>query len=221
MILLPSRAKTPTVLWLFFAQCWLALATAIHADEAQPIDFAKQIQPIFVAHCYSCHGTETQESNFRLDARQRAFDGGDFGEPAITPGDSDASPLIRYVSGADDDHTMPPKDEGNPLSREQVSLLKRWIDAGAPWPDELAGDADGLSTDHWSFQPITSVTPPVNGNTLGRNAIDAFVFRRLSERGIEPSPLADRVTLIRRIYLDMHGPSADGGASPSVSRRRI
>ena len=169
------------------------------------IDFAKDVQPIFAAHCYACHGPDKQESNFRLDVRVKALGTADLGDPPIVAGNGSESPLIAYVSGSnEDDIVMPPADKGKPLSAEQIAVLSRWIDQGAKWPDDLAGD-DSLTTDHWSFQPLTDIQPPAIENSWIKNGIDAFIFRKLNEKAIEPSSAADRVTFIRRIYLDMHG----------------
>src|SRR5687767_13198540 len=66
------------------------------------IDFVKDVRPIFAASCHSCHGPEKQRSEFRLDVREIALKGGDSGKPAILPGDSAGSPLIRYVAGVDE-----------------------------------------------------------------------------------------------------------------------
>ncbi|MDC0935967.1 DUF1553 domain-containing protein [Pirellulales bacterium] len=171
-----------------------------------PVDFAGQVQPIFAAHCYACHGPDKQESNFRLDVRATALGKADSGPPPIVPGKSDASPLIRFVSGADEDHVMPPPGEGKRLSADQIAILRRWIDRGANWPDELAGRGDlSLTTDHWSFQPVAEVTPPNIESDWIRNSIDAFVLEKLRSHGLKPSSAADPITLIRRIYLDMHG----------------
>ncbi len=182
--------------------CWLCVA----GTAAEPIDFGTQIQPLFAEHCYDCHGPSLQESNFRLDLRERALAGGDLDSAPIVAGQSDASPLVDYVSGKHDALVMPPEGEGEPLSAEQVEVLRQWIDSGAHWPDALAGDAEAtITTDHWSFQPIANMAPPTpQGHTVG-NAIDAFVLDKLRRRGLDASPRADRVTLIRRVYLDMHG----------------
>lgn len=168
-------------------------------------DFAEHVQPILASHCYQCHGPDSQESNYRLDIRARALGRGDRGQPIVI-GDSNASPLIRYVSGEDEEMAMPPTEEGEALSSAQVQLLRDWIDAGADWPDELAGDEnEKLTTDHWSFQPVTNPTPPVRSAAWPQNSIDQFVLDRLEANELQPSSQADRVTLIRRLYLDLHG----------------
>lgn len=173
--------------------------------EAALVDFEQQILPIFREHCYACHGPKLQESNFRLDSKQVALGVADFGEPPIVPGDSAASPLIHYVAREEDGLEMPPLSE-EPLNPQQVQLLRDWIDQGAQWPDELAGAEPGsISTDHWSFQPVERPPVPIVEQPWGSGAIDAFVLARLRSAGLEPSEQAGRVTLIRRLFLDVLG----------------
>ena len=103
------------------------------ASEAQDApDFAKEIKPLLVRHCYRCHGPQRQESGYRLDQKEAAFRGGDTGEEAIVPGDADNSPLIQYIRGDDPDFVMPP--EGQRLTEQQVQRMVRWVEQGAAWP---------------------------------------------------------------------------------------
>lgn len=175
--------------------------------ELTPVDFATQIRPLLQKNCFDCHGPDTAESGLRLDIRDSTFRGGDSGEPAVLPHDADASELIRLVSGADVNRVMPP-DRGR-LSDSEVALLRTWIDQGAHWPDSLAGrlEQEKVQTDHWSFQPIRQPVPPKDDHPFVAtgHAIDAFVFSALKTRGLMPSAAADRRTLIRRLYLDVHG----------------
>src|SRR5262245_24153579 len=92
------------------------------------INFAKDVQPIFAAACYSCHGDMRQQSSFRLDRKADALKGGEIGK-SIVPGKSGESPLIRYVARLDKVVKMPPK--GDRLTAEQVGILRAWIDQGA------------------------------------------------------------------------------------------
>lgn len=182
----------------------LARLSWLDAQAAGP-DFVEQVRPIFANHCFECHGPDLQESNYRLDIRTRALGSGDRGQP-IVAGASKSSPLIRYVLREDDETAMPPDGAGNALSAEQVQILRDWIDAGAEWPDEVAGDENArLTTDHWSFQPITNPTPPASSSAWPQNVIDQFVLKRLDAHALPPADGANRVTLIRRLYLDMHG----------------
>jgi mono/diheme cytochrome c family protein len=175
--------------------------THLPLPTKRPADFARDIRPIFQQHCYECHGEDTQESGLRLDVKQHALDGSDNGK-VILPGNSAASRLIRLTAAVDPDAVMPPESEG--LSSDEVALLRSWIDAGAPWPKELAGKTG--SSDHWAFQPRSQAEPPgVVDSDWVRNPIDAFVLARLESKGLTPSAEASRETLIRRLYLDLWG----------------
>ena len=134
-----------------------------------PIQYRRDILPILRDHCYSCHGPQKQESNFRIDVKSRALGSADFGDPPINIGNSDLSPLIEFVSGKDPSLMMPPKDSGNSITEEQIQILRQWIDQGANWPDKLSGeDQLVLKTDHWSFQPIRKFDPPLISDELSK-----------------------------------------------------
>ncbi|MFO0885321.1 MAG: DUF1553 domain-containing protein [Pirellulales bacterium] len=175
--------------------------------QTTPVDFAREVQPIFSKHCIQCHGSDTQENQLRLDVRDWAQRGGESGEPAFVPYDADSSHLIQLVTSTDKEQAMPP--EGERLSATEIAVLRNWIDQGAPWPDELAGHAEieMVATKHWSFQPIQKYDPPASdaGFVKSGNAIDAFIWAKLHEKGLSPSMQADKRTLIRRLYLDVHG----------------
>jgi len=96
------------------------------------IDFVRDIQPIFENSCLRCHGPEKPKSRFRLDNRESALKGGENGVD-IFPGDSAKSPLIHYVADLVEDMQMPPPGKGDPLTPEQIGLLRAWIDQGANW----------------------------------------------------------------------------------------
>ena len=123
------------------------------------IDFVKEVQPIFQRSCYSCHGREKQRNNFRLDVKERALKGGDIGVD-ILPGNSAGSPLIHYVAGLVEDLVMPKK--GDPLTAEQIGVLRAWIDQGAPWPEEKV-QADSMR-EHWAFRPALRHPLPATKN---------------------------------------------------------
>ena len=190
----------------------LLLLCASFAGGDEQIDFARDVQPILWQHCVRCHGEKLQESNYRLDVRKRALSPADFGTPPIVKHDADASPLWRYISSTDPAGTvMPPEDVVERPSERQLATIKAWIDQGADWPDALAGKAEGLKTDHWSFQPLTDAIPPGTANDWIRNPVDSFTLSKMRQHGLTPSPAASRRKLIRRVYLVMHGlpPSPD------------
>jgi len=132
--------------------------------------------------------------------------GGDSGV-GLVPGKSADSEVYRRITAEDEDERMPPNYEESvkPLSTEQVKLIRIWIDQGAKWPT----DADAktkVPSDHWSFQPVVRHDPPqVQNAAWARNAIDRFVMARLEQESIQPSPEADRHTLIKRLYYDLLG----------------
>jgi uncharacterized membrane protein len=101
------------------------------AVEKKRVSFAKDVRPIFVKHCYKCHGAKKQESGFRLDIKADALTGGERGA-SIIPGNSKKSLLIRYIAGLDPDIVMPPEDDE--LTKKQIATLRAWIDQGADWP---------------------------------------------------------------------------------------
>lgn len=187
----------------------LALPSIVAGQEAGDragVDFAREIEPIFAARCVECHGPDKQKFGLRLDRRGPAMLGGDSGEPGIVPGASARSEVFRRIVADDDLDRMPPS--GPPLTGEETLLIQRWIDEGAAWSNDAADaadDAEMQGAEHWSLQPISDPAPPRAGDPWGASPIDAFVLARLQQEGLEPSPEADRVTLIRRLYLDLHG----------------
>jgi cytochrome c553 len=186
------------VLWW----CLLLLPFAAHG-----VDFIRDVQPIFAAHCVKCHGPEKQKNGFRLDDAAVAFRGGDSGKPAIVASNSIASGLFQRITTTNSDEVMPPK--GERLSAKDVATIRAWIDSGAPWPAQLLTlNSNSLSTSskHWAFQPIRQPpVPRVKNSKWLRSPIDNFILARLERGRIRPSPEADRAPLIRRLYLDLLG----------------
>src|SRR5262245_52913368 len=117
-------------------------------------DFENDVRPLLAKKCYGCHGPAVQMSKLRLDRRADALRGGESGVPALEPGKGASSLMIRYVSGADPKLVMPPA--GPRLTREEISVLKDWIDAGASWPDpenSAAASKPDPRLAHWAFHP--------------------------------------------------------------------
>ncbi|MEQ1935240.1 MAG: c-type cytochrome domain-containing protein, partial [Fimbriimonadaceae bacterium] len=188
----------------------------------RPVDFARDIQPIFTASCLKCHGPEKQKGGFRVDVKDVALKGGENYAPSIHPGKSAESPLIHFVAGLVEDMAMPQK--GETLSVEQIGLLRAWIDQGAVWPQDGRAEVDPIRS-HWAFQPVVRPSVPVFSKSVFRNdaksrtssrntdalntafssPVDAFIGVKLSQSKLAPSREADRVTLIRRLYFVMLG----------------
>ncbi len=187
---------------------WL-LNVGLTADPEPPaqeaaVDFARDIGPILIAHCQKCHGPEKQEGGLRLDHRATALRGGDSGS-LLAAGKSGESEIYNRISSEDESLRMPPVEDGNkPLSKDQIALMKRWIDQGANWPED--GAKLKVDSDHWAFQPIGNPQlPEVQNAAWVQNDIDRFVLARLEEAGIVPSPEAGRYTLIKRLSYDLLG----------------
>ncbi|MEX0704670.1 MAG: PSD1 and planctomycete cytochrome C domain-containing protein [Planctomycetales bacterium] len=182
----------------------LLVASAAQGAEPAGVDFANDVLPLFQAKCVQCHGAAKHESGLRLDHRESAWKGGDSG-PAIVPGKSGESELLSRVASDDEFTRMPPVDEGDPLTPEQIAIVRRWIDAGAEWPDAVAGSLR-IQSDHWAYQPVRRPEPPaVKRADWPRNDIDRFVLAKLEAAEIAPSPAADRYTLIKRLSYDLIG----------------
>jgi hypothetical protein len=124
------------------------------------VDFARDIKPILENACLRCHGTERPKSKFSLSTRETALKGGENGI-AIIPGDSAKSALIHYVAQLVPDMQMPPVGKGDPLTTQQVALLRAWIDQGVVW------ETVDLSAD---YEAKFSFTPAVRWVTVSGNA---------------------------------------------------
>ncbi|WP_020472022.1 DUF1553 domain-containing protein [Zavarzinella formosa] len=157
--------------------------------------FEKDILPIFQAQCLSCHGPDKQRGGLRLDRKADALAGGD-SEKAIVPGHADKSLLLKRITASDSKERMPPK--GDPLTADQITKLKTWIETGANWPDSTTA----VEQPHWSFQPVRKSDVPKSGDS---HPIDAFINSRLAKDGLKISPVADKTTLIRRLSFDLLG----------------
>ncbi len=174
---------------------------------------ATQARLLFRERCSDCHGAELRESGLRLDTRKGIEQGGDFG-PIIVPNLPEQSELFRRVTTENEQHVMPP--DGDRLQDDEISLLKEWILAGTPWPalpeSEETEESDPRKS-HWAWQSLNASQVPspdfqfANGTLLEpeQNPIDYFVREKLAAEKLSPSPLADRRTLIRRLYFDLHG----------------
>ncbi|GAB4138016.1 MAG: PSD1 and planctomycete cytochrome C domain-containing protein [Planctomycetaceae bacterium] len=183
------------------------VATKKNKPKKGSIHFARDIKPIFANHCVKCHGPEKQEGGLRLDHRDPALRGGDSGALFVS-GKSKESELIRRILSKDESEKMPPPEKANkPLSAQQIATLRKWIDEGGHWPN--TGERLVVKSDHWAFQPLRNNAPPKFDDRKAkqwiRNPIDAFILAKLRERNIEPSPAADRYTLIKRLSYDLIG----------------
>ncbi len=182
----------------------LALASVSVADE--PVDFNRDVRPILSNKCFTCHGPDEAErqAGLRLDDPQIAKAELESGVTAIVAGDLAASELYHRITQPDESQRMPPAEFGKTLTPEEISVLRRWIEQGAPYAT------------HWSYvQPAKPILPtaPAEWQHWPRNAIDQFALQGILAQKLTPSPEADRYALVRRVFLDLTGlpPTIDEG----------
>lgn len=175
--------------------CAIATSTAI--ARAADVSFSRDVRPILAANCLACHGADStqRKANLRLDIGEIATAPAKDGLVAIVPGKPDESELIKRVTSSDPEVRMPHvKSKKKPLSAAQVAILRQWIAQGAKYES------------HWAFTaPVRPAVPQVKDGAWVRNPIDAFVLAALQRNGLAPSPQADKVTLLRRLSLDLIG----------------
>ncbi|WP_035957764.1 PSD1 and planctomycete cytochrome C domain-containing protein [Bryobacter aggregatus] len=170
--------------------------------DPSPVDFERDVQPILRRNCQGCHGAAQQSGGLRLDAKSAAFSGGISG-PSIKPSHAVESLLYTRVIGAGELTRMPMGNK--PLPAEQIAILKRWIDEGAKWPDHIGAKVVEVKK-HWAFvPPERPATPSVSMPAWPRNPIDNFILAKLDKEQIKPAEEADRITLLRRLSLDLIG----------------
>ena len=169
--------------------------SSLSASAAEPVDFNRDVRPLLSDRCFVCHGPdeEHREADLRLDQAKEMLNDRD-GSPAVVPGNPDDSVLMQRIVSTDSDLRMPPVDSGKSLTPDEIDILRRWI-------------ADGATTsDHWAFvPPERHPIPSVERDDWPINWIDVFVLARLESKGLQPSPEADAVTLIRRLHFDLTG----------------
>ena len=119
-----------TVLSLLGLSCGFGFCS----DETSSVDFHQHIRPILEDNCLKCHGPDKQKSDFRVDDFSILVAGGGSGIPGIVPGDPLGSYLLELVTTDDEDDRMPPIDEGEGLTADEIDLLSRWVEQGAPGP---------------------------------------------------------------------------------------
>lgn len=172
-------------------------------------DFEGQVAPLLIRRCVECHQGPDASGSLDLTSRQGLQTGGDSGA-VIDPEDGEASLLLQRVQDGD----MPPEQQGQSqaLPEQEIEVIRRWLAAGAPWPEERKLDYFERTNDvragrdWWSLQPLVRPTVPKgpDGESDG-NPIDAFVLASLQREGIAPAPKAERGVLIRRLYFDLIG----------------
>jgi hypothetical protein len=193
----------------------LGALTAVAAPAtAPPVDYGRDVKPLLVQRCYACHGNGSRQGGLQLDSRQGVLKGGATG-PAAVAGKSGQSLLIRLVSGAEPKRVMPAR--GPRLSPAEVTLLKRWIDAGLPWDQSesaLAWQAPLL--------PRRPKLPAARPGSTVTHPIDRLLEPYFRRERVPALPLVDDRTFARRIYQDLIGlPPSPAELRTFASDRRM
>lgn len=164
----------------------LSLPTLLFAGTK--VDFNRDVRPILADNCFNCHGPDekTRKAKLRLDTREGAL-------PSLNLKVPTESELIKRILTDDATDHMPPASTGKKVTPAQVEILKQWIADGA----EYQG--------HWAFTAPKKSTLPAGQLPWGNNAIDYFIAKKLAAEKLTPSSTADRLTLIRRVTLDLTG----------------
>lgn len=163
-----------------------------------PVHFNRQVLPILSDACFHCHGPDsaTRKADLRLDERDGLFRNKD-GVSVVVSGSLEESDLYQRLISPHEDEVMPPPESVRQLKPDEIAILKKWIEQGAPW------------SSHWAFSPPVRPAVPVLSvpalKARERTPIDAFVFAHLAEQGVSPSPEAGRAELLRRVSLDLTG----------------
>jgi cytochrome c553 len=204
---------------LVIAMSVLSVDVRAQDDNRRALEhFETRIRPILVNTCFRCHGGDTTSQGLRVDSRQGLLTGGERG-PAIIPEKPDDSWLLKAIQRGDPDLQMPPDD---PLPQHVVDDFRQWIRDGAVWPEypatENGGDPAFVHQEHWAFQPLRIVTPPADVSGWSHQSLDAFIAAKHQQMGLNPVALADRRTLIRRLYFDLLGlPPSDQQMEAALS----
>ena len=194
-----------------FASVWIASSSSFAGEL---VDFTTDVFPILSEHCIECHGEATQKGDLRLDSPDAILKGGEFGEVVVAEEISESALIELITLPVDDKERMPKKSD--PLSNEEVEILKAWIDEGLSfdgWTMELTAAANRAiaqrapdGSNHWAFKaPVRPSVPKTSDDEWARNPIDLFILAKLDEKGLKPSPEAGRAALLRRTSLDITG----------------
>ena len=182
-------------LWWIAGGIFIGTTTILSCNTSQStagIQFNEDIRPIINEKCISCHGGVKESGQLSFLTRTEALDTTESGRPSIIPGHPDSSELMMRLVHHDPEIRMP--YEKDPLAKEEVEKIRKWIADGAEWEE------------HWAFiPPEKNLRPPSIHDSWIRNGIDAFVLEKLKDKGWDHAKEADINTLIRRVSLDLTG----------------
>ena len=184
--------------WIIFISVPVLLGLAIWLIwPREEIDYNTQVKPIINAHCISCHGGVKQNGGFSLLFEEQAKGKTKSGTAAIIPGHPGQSEMIRRLVSDDPEERMPYEKE--PLKKEEIRILKKWIKQGAKWDT------------HWAYIPVQKTVSKSKYSkdeqliSWKKNDIDDFIYEKAKTNNLTISEKADLPTLARRISFDLIG----------------
>ena len=192
--------KMPTTYWMVLGSIIGVTVISSYFVSNNKVDFNTEVKPLLNKKCITCHGGVKRQGGFGLLFRNDALAINKSGKVAIIPGDADNSEMIKRLYLKDPEERMPYKHP--PLNKDEIALLKKWIDQGAEWGN------------HWAYIPVQETAiPKVGKGPFGifgkpdwiKNNVDAFIYEKLKEEKLTPAAMADKATLLRRVSLDLIG----------------
>jgi Protein of unknown function (DUF1553)/Protein of unknown function (DUF1549)/Planctomycete cytochrome C len=175
----------------FLGLIFLGIVFNFSCKNFTKIDYSSQVKPILNRKCIACHGGVKQQGGFSLLFEEEAKSKTKSGKYAIVPGHAEDSEMIRRLTLHDPEERMPYK--ADPLSKDEINILTKWIDQGAEWGQ------------HWAYKSVEKPEIPDVDSDWKRNNIDAYVFEKQEDMGLKPSEMAEPTTLARRASLDIIG----------------
>ncbi len=160
------------------------------------VDFNMQVKPIISDRCYACHGPDkdSRKADLRFDTKEGLFAKTENGNIIIKPGNINKSEFVKRILSDDPEYMMPPPKSKLLLSPKEKAEIVKWVEQGAEWKE------------HWSYLPPESIEPPLIEKPWKiSNEIDNFIYEKLNQEGLAPSPTAEKEVLLRRVTMDLTG----------------
>lgn len=200
------HSRVRRVLWLAvaFVAGSVAGSWVWALPPAAPADYQTEVRPILDQYCVRCHGPQRCEADLRLDSRTGILRGGISGPAVVRERPAD-SPILKAIGRQDDRFAPMPPDDEPQLGVRERDVLRAWIAAGAPGPDDEPQAPTKRDSPHWAFQPIRRAAVPIGDAGWSRQPLDCFVYHAMQQHGLEPSEEAEPEVLLRRVYLDLIG----------------
>jgi hypothetical protein len=191
------RISVYRIRWLLAAVFFGAFSQSLH--PAEPHVFRDTVLPILTAKCGGCHAGKTKTSGFSTLTSESVIAGGNKHGRAVIEGSPERSPLLKMIKG----ELQPRMPVGDSLTETQIAAIEKWIRDLPP-----ARGQDASADWRWPYEkPVMRDPPAVHDAAWATNPIDSFILHKLEAEHLKPSPPASKLTLARRVFLDLVGMS--------------